>query len=190
MKEPKCKICGGPHYKSFCFQAPKKPTLTRKPLQASRKPIKSKTTVRPSKPRKPLKRSKISSQSKRERPLLVSKLDRIFSKYIRLRFAIDGFAICVTCGKRLPWQQMQNGHFISRRFMQTRWSEVNCNCQCPVCNETLGGNLDKYEKYLLNTYGPAATLSLQQKSQHPEKISNSELQNLINYYQEKVASLL
>jgi hypothetical protein len=190
MKEPQCKLCGGPHYKSFCFQAPKKPIVTRKPLQASRKPIKSKMSTHPSKPRKPLRRSKMASQSKRERPILIAKLDRVFSRFIRLKDADHEMARCVTCGLVAHWREMQNGHYISRRKMSTRWDEMNCHVQCPHCNETLGGNLDKYAEYLLNTYGPAATFSLQQKSQHREKISNSELQSMINYYQEKLASLL
>lgn len=190
MKEPKCKICGGPHYRSFCFQAPKTPIVTRKPLQPSRKPIKQKLPTLSSVKQKPLRRAAIRPKSKKQRATLIEKLDRVFSVYIRRKDSVGGLARCVTCGFKAPWRQMQNGHFISRRKMSVRWSEMNCHVQCPNCNEALGGNLAKYKEYMEMTYGSAATFRLQQKSNSSEKLSNDELSTLIKHYQEKVAKLV
>lgn len=71
-------------------------------------------------------KSKVKTQAK-----LKKELDTVFSVYIRKKYAdADGNVACYTCGKVLPWQQIQNGHFISRSYLATRWHEDNCRPQC------------------------------------------------------------
>ena len=69
---------------------------------------------------------------------LKTKLDDIFSLYIRLREATDeGLVQCFTCGKVGHYKTggMQNGHFQSRKHLATRFSEDgNCEVQCIKCN--------------------------------------------------------
>lgn len=57
-------------------------------------------------------------------------LDTYFSQYIRNKYSVNGICTCYTCGKKLPIKQMQNGHFISRGYLVTRWNENNCRPQC------------------------------------------------------------
>lgn len=58
---------------------------------------------------------------------LRDKLDAVFSKYIRLKYSDDkGYCRCISCGKVFPWKEIQNGHYMSRRYMSTRFSEDNC----------------------------------------------------------------
>lgn len=62
---------------------------------------------------------------------LKEKLDKVFSYYIRLRDADEnGYCKCCTCGKKFHWKKIQNGHWISRGKLSTRFHEQNCNSQC------------------------------------------------------------
>lgn len=177
MKEPKCSICSGPHYKTFCFQAPKK-ALKKKPIKVSPKPS------------KPLKRAYIKPKStKNARKVLIYELDRIFSLYIRLKDSIRGMARCVTCGSVRHYKEMQNGHFIPRGKFATRWDEMNCHVQCPECNEGLNGNLVQYRRYMNMKYGVQAVQDLQLKSVIGEKITTPQIREMITYYRDKVKSL-
>jgi hypothetical protein len=67
---------------------------------------------------------------------LKKELDKWFSLYIRLREATDeGLVQCFTCGNVNNYKVgMQNGHFMSRKFMATRYDEQNCQVQCVGCN--------------------------------------------------------
>lgn len=182
-KIPKCKICGGPHYKTFCFNAP------RKLFESSRTALKPKTITWTRKPQKPLKRTQIASKSTNERKSLISKLDRIFSTYIRRKDSIGGRARCVTCGTVAHWKNMQNGHFISRRYMNLRWDEQNCHVQCKNCNENLHGNLAKYEQYIIQKYGIKVVFHLREQINTVNKIQVYELSEKIAYYEQKVKEL-
>jgi hypothetical protein len=73
---------------------------------------------------KPKKRVKTQAQLKKE-------LDRVFSIYIRQKYAdSQGNVACYTCGKVMHWKLIQNGHFVSRQYLATRWDENNCRPQC------------------------------------------------------------
>ena len=78
--------------------------------------------------------------------------DRVFSEYIRLNESKDGICKCVTCWAEMPWEQIQNWHFISRGNMFYRFSEVNCHPQCQQCNIFLNWNYPKYTIYMINRY--------------------------------------
>lgn len=74
--------------------------------------------------------------------ILIDDLDIIFSQLIRLTHADEhGRVTCYTCDVVKHWKQMQNGHFVSRAQMPTRFSLKNCRPQCKTCNEDLRGNL-------------------------------------------------
>jgi hypothetical protein len=84
---------------------------------------------------------------------LIKKLDKVFSEYIRQRFAKDGWVQCVTCGTRKHWKEVDAGHFVSRRHYSTRWDPSNVHVQCKKCN--IFGNGENYlmGKYIDQTYG-------------------------------------
>lgn len=147
--------------------------------------FKSKSYSLSSKPIKPLKRAKIASQSNYERSKLIRSLDRVFSVYIRMKDAVYGDSICVTCGTRKPWGSQQNGHFIPRRFMSVRWDEDNCHVQCAYCNETLHGNLARYRSYL----GDDLAEQLRLKSLEVVKFTIPDLEDMIKLYTAKVKAL-
>lgn len=51
----------------------------------------------------------------KKKPDLVAKLDKVFSRYIRLRDAMpNGMIRCISCGKVKRFDQFDNGHYHGR----------------------------------------------------------------------------
>jgi hypothetical protein len=123
---------------------------------------------------------------KPSRKTIITKLDSIFSQYIRLRYSKNEIATCVTCGKQDHWKKMQNGHFISRKHYATRFDEDNCQVQCSGCNVFRYGEQYLFSKYL----GADLSEELLIKSRKIQKFSDSELLDMIELYNEKVNNLL
>jgi len=119
------------------------------------------------------------------RKTLVKKLDTVFSIYIRQRNAIDDIAECVTCGKKDHWKKLQNGHFMSRKHLSTRWDEDNCQVQCSGCNVFKYGEQYKYSLWLESNLGSGSAERLLQKSRTTLKIADYELIEMIEFYKEK-----
>jgi Zn ribbon nucleic-acid-binding protein len=122
---------------------------------------------------------------KASRKTLVSKLDAIFSEYIRRRYAKDDISECVTCGKKDHYKSLQAGHFISRKQYATRWDEDNVQVQCVACNVYRYGEQYKFGLYL----GAEKSHELLQKSRQTVKFLDYELQEMIELYKHKVAEL-
>jgi hypothetical protein len=123
---------------------------------------------------------------KPSRKTIITKLDSIFSQYIRLRYSKNEIATCVTCGKQDHWKKMQNGHFISRKHYATRFDEDNCQVQCAGCNVFRYGEQYLFSKYL----GADLSEELLMKSRKIQKFLDSELLDMIELYNEKVNNLL
>jgi len=88
---------------------------------------------------------------------LKHELDRLFSLYIRAKYPKR----CFTCGKR--GAKLQNGHFIARSYLATRFDEDNCRPQCWGCNGYgLGRPLD-FEENLIKEIGQAKVDALKKK---------------------------
>lgn len=70
----------------------------------------------------------------KKKPDLVAKLDKVFSRYIRLRDCMpNGYFRCISCGQIKPFEQADCGHFHSRRHMATRFDEDNAHAECRHC---------------------------------------------------------
>lgn len=81
-------------------------------------------------------------------------LDQVFSQFVRQKYADeDGMVDCWTCSKRLHWKEMQNGHFVSRQHLATRYSEDNCRPQCVGCNVFGGGKVSVFAERLERELG-------------------------------------
>ena len=127
---------------------------------------------------------------KSTRKKLIEKLDKVFSQYIRLREAKNGNSECFTCGKVDHWKRLQNGHFMSRKHLSTRWDETNCQVQCAGCNVFRYGEQYKFSVGLDTKYGSGTAESMLLKSKETSKIDNIELETKIKYYQDLVERLL
>jgi hypothetical protein len=119
------------------------------------------------------------------RKSLVEKLDKVFSIYIRRRYAINDIAKCVTCGKEDNWKSLQCGHFMSRKHLSTRWNEDNCQVQCAGCNVFRYGEQYKFSLYL----GDKLSEKLHTQSKQICKFTDVELQEKIYYYTQQTLLL-
>lgn len=115
---------------------------------------------------------------------LKKEADRVFSLYIRNRGATYGYNHCFTCGRYLPIEELQNGHFRSRRFINTRWHPVNCWPQCNYCNVELNGNLETYEQKLRSMFGNDAIDGLRELSLMHSDITDNDICDIIKKYRE------
>lgn len=126
---------------------------------------------------------------KPSRKSIVKKLDKVFSQFIRRRFAVNEIARCVTCGKQAHWKELQAGHFMSRKHYSTRWDETNVQVQCSGCNVFRYGEQFKFGVYLEESYGEGTAKTMHNKSREIAKFSDIHLKELIKYYNKLLTNL-
>ena len=120
-----------------------------------------------------------------------AKLDKVFSKYIRLRDMMSGGVFrCISCGHLKPIKEADCGHYINRQHMATRFSEINCNAQCKACNRFDEGNIQGYRRGLVAKYGEEKVLLLEAQKYEVRKYSEFEYDVLIKHYQDEIKKLL
>lgn len=148
-------------------------------------PLKRKTALK-SKPE--MKKSKPKTLKSK----LMKELDDIFSKYIRLKYSDDnGYCRCISCGKVFFWKNIQNGHYMSRRYMSTRWSEDNCRPQCVACNMFNQGNIQMYRRGLIKQIGEQRIDLVEALArQSSDKKSEFEYAAMIKDFKKEVIALL
>lgn len=115
-------------------------------------------------------------------------LDKVFSEYIRRKYAnAIGHTRCVTCNKYAPWNELQNGHYISRSSLATRYDEENCHPQCAACNIFKNGNMPSYTLFLQRKYGNDIVAKLYKKSLEITK--DFPYQQFIDHYKIEISLL-
>jgi hypothetical protein len=119
---------------------------------------------------------------KLSRSKLIKKLDKVFSLYIRLRYAKNEIAQCFTCGKKDHYKRLQCGHFQSRKHYSTRWDEINCQVQCAGCNVFKFGEQFVFGKNLDMEFGEGCSESLYYKAKKTVKYSTNDINELITKY--------
>ena len=128
--------------------------------------------------------------TKNRRQKLVTKLDGVFSIYIRLRDRVsDDYAKCITCGKVEVWKgsnKVDNGHFQSRKHMATRWHEQNCHAQCVACNNWGSGEQYKFGIALDKKFGKGTADKMVLLSNTTAKWAIFELEAMIDHYENKI----
>jgi len=129
--------------------------------------------------------TKTHKAKKRSKNLTVASLkkkaDAIFSIYIRLRDKK-----CITCGST---ENLQCGHFQSRKHNATRYDPYNCQAQCVRCNMFNWGEQYEFGKQLDKKYGDGMAESLKKKAQEIHKFTTYELQDIIDTYKKEVEEL-
>lgn len=128
----------------------------------------------------------------KRKPDYKKKLDEIFSRYIRLKHSDHrGYCTCISCGKVHFWTQIQNGHYMSRRHLTTRWSEDNCRPQCVACNIYNQGAAQMYRRNLVAQIGEDRVTWIEAHAHHTtHEHTDFEYQQLIKHYQAEVRHLL
>lgn len=117
------------------------------------------------------------------------KLDQIFSQYIRLKASKDGMAVCVTCGVKKPWKELQAGHYEKRGKNALRYDETNVHPQCVGCNVFQKGNYTRYARYMIDMYGADYLKELEQEAKKMKQWKVYELEDLIEEYKTKLKAL-
>lgn len=116
--------------------------------------------------------------------------DEWFSKYIRIRDANhNGLCKCITCDTVKHWQEMDAGHFQSRRYSATRWHEQNVHCQCQGCNKYQAGEQYKHGKAINLMYGDGTADFITQQSRSLHKLNKNEVMELARYYRQETITL-
>lgn len=116
------------------------------------------------------------------RKSLIKQADTIFSLHIRNRGATYGYNHCFTCGAYLPVEDLQAGHFISRRYAKVRWHPVNVWPQCNECNVVKGGNLTVYEAKLVSKFSQDAVDGLWIVARDGDPVTEADLRNIVKTY--------
>ena len=120
---------------------------------------------------------------------LKAKADSTFSKYIRLKNSVGGYCVCVTCGISLLVAKIQNGHYIPRNVLATRYDEDNCHPQCVACNIFKSGNLGEYAHYIVRTAGVDKLNELHRLKHTTRKISRVEYEEMIERWEEEIKDM-
>lgn len=94
-----------------------------------------------------------------EKQKWVDKLDRLMSVYIRMRDSREfhyKYFRCISCGRILPIDQADNGHYCGRTHMSLRFDTRNQNAECKRCNRFSSDHLIGYRKNLVMKLGRLA----------------------------------
>lgn len=125
----------------------------------------------------------------------------LFARLVKFRARDeDGLCTCVSCGKRLPWDDpyLHAGHFRSRSHKATLYLVANVHPQCSVCNSPqlrFGGlkygpvNRDdvvlNYQQWLRENVGPDEPDRLIQLSRQLRQWTRHEVAELIEELEEE-----
>ena len=121
---------------------------------------------------------------------LKKELDTIFSQYIRWYYADDtGMVQCFTCGVVKPVKQMQNGHFRSRKHLNTRWDTRNCRPQCVKCNMYDQGRQYDFGIKLQQELGKDIVDEVIKLSHQSTKLTKNDLIEMIKFYKNEMKDL-
>lgn len=98
-------------------------------------------------------------------PTPQKQLDALISEIVRRNAANQsGIAVCVTCGYRTHWKNLQCGHFQPRQHIATRYDLQNLGAQCESCNCYKGGENEKFAAYINATYGCGTAQTLKERA--------------------------
>lgn len=118
----------------------------------------------------------------KKKPDLVAKLDKAFSRYVRLRDSSGGYFKCISCGQIKPYEQADCGHYHSRRHMSTRWDEDNAHAECRACNRFRADHMIGYRENLIRKIGQMRFDKLAWKAAQTKRWTDFELIELTKYY--------
>ena len=132
-----------------------------------------------------------------------NKLNKLFSKYIRLRDSnIHGVGQCISCGKFINVWREENGkkkfrqtahagHYYSRGASKALYfDERNVNLQCVACNSFKEGNKQGYAQGLIRKYGDGVLDLLELRAKNESYLNENELGLLIREYDYKIKELI
>jgi phosphoketolase len=116
-------------------------------------------------------------------PKLTAKAQKVFNKYVRERDSENGYFTCISCGKTLPIEQMNAGHYIPQKNSSLlRFNEYNVHGECISDNGFNEFHLINYRKNLINKIGQEMVDWLEENQRTIKKWTRSELEEIIEKY--------
>ena len=116
-------------------------------------------------------------------PKLTAKAQKVFNKYVRERDSENGYFTCISCGRTLPIEQMNAGHYIPQKNSSLlRFNEYNVNGECISDNGFNEFHLINYRKNLINKIGQEMVDWLEENQRTVKKWSRTELNEIIERY--------
>ena len=140
-------------------------------------------------------------KKKTKRPTISSvkkKAWDVFSRFVRTRDCLlttgsSQYGECFTCSETLPFVELQAGHFVPKHS-GNYFSEKGVHAQCRTCN-IFGKNRKRagmpleYRRHLVELYGEKTTAYLERENQLERKFTIPELEELYEYYKNKLKEL-
>ena len=90
-----------------------------------------------------------------------------------------GYGKCISCWRRIKWNEGHGGHYIPRMHMATAFDLRNIHLQCPYCNNQLHWNLIEYRKNMIEQFGEDLVLELEEKKNQTKDFTLEELEALL-----------
>lgn len=123
-------------------------------------------------------------------------LQKIFNEFIRLR-DLDRFNdtfVCISCGKTLPKESMNAGHFFAvSGYDGLRFDPMNVNGECQGCNCFNESHLIGYHDNLLSKIGKEELRLLKERADdykmNGNKFNRAQIEEMIVLYKEEVKKL-
>lgn len=110
--------------------------------------------------------------------------------YIRQRDSKNGFFKCISCGKTLPTEKMNAGHYVPvSRCQALRYDENNINGECAGCNCFDEFHLIGYRRNLITKRGIDAVLFLERTAEEKKvhKFTKADLELIETHYNQLLA---
>jgi hypothetical protein len=121
---------------------------------------------------------------------LKNKAWKVFSEYIRRKDADEGGTTrCVTCRTPIFWKEAHAGHFVPGRTNAVLFNPDITNPQCIRCNIFLGGNYAAYTLYMLDNFGREKVEEFLALKHKVVKYTRSDLEDMIEFYKQKLGAL-
>lgn len=119
---------------------------------------------------------------------------REFQKMIRWEYAAShgGILHCCTCDSAEPIEghggqgRFDSGHFIGGRRASLIFDERNCHPQCKQCNKFFSGRPDRYEAFMVATYGARVVEELRELGRQDRKFTFAELADLLIGFRKRI----
>jgi hypothetical protein len=116
-------------------------------------------------------------------PKLTAKAQKVFNAFIRRRDSEDGYFTCISCGKTLPVEVMNAGHYVPQKNSSfLRFNEYNVNGECQYSNGFDEFHLIGYRKNLIDKIGQEMVDWLEANQRTIKKWTRSELLEIIEKY--------
>lgn len=117
--------------------------------------------------------------------------DRLFSEYIRRKYATStGWVDCKCgCGVNDKWKNMQCSHYVARHNDSVRWDERNAVPAFRICNYYDQDHQKKIAIFINRKFGEGTTDELERLGKQTVKLMPFEIQEIIDDLKKKINAL-